>query len=302
MTAQAGTLQTTTEARRAARGKRVFFRTLLVILKSTTSVVVFSLIFLFENYVHPLFLVFALLCTTGLVAGMMARRMLKAFHRVLQFLVALIALITSMIALNYYSGGVLGISHQTIYYAEIDPQAFLQVGVGFLAMLMALSAWRKPRRQRQTIEPQSPPRSFRSPEMQLEFEMDTPPERVRVTPARRAINWFSGQTSHPFVIGGSRRTPASPPRAGGISVQGSNNHRPRLRPGTRISTRRSTLILKGKKPVKFIGVEEHRCPYCLEIVVDNDPRGVEICPICHTYHHADCWDVTGVCQVPHANG
>jgi hypothetical protein len=23
--------------------------------------------------------------------------------------------------------------------------------------------------------------------------------------------------------------------------------------------------------------------------------------VCHTRHHADCWSVTGVCQVPHQN-
>jgi hypothetical protein len=26
---------------------------------------------------------------------------------------------------------------------------------------------------------------------------------------------------------------------------------------------------------------------------------VKVCPICHTHHHADCWEVTGTCQVPH---
>jgi hypothetical protein len=44
---------------------------------------------------------------------------------------------------------------------------------------------------------------------------------------------------------------------------------------------------------------EHRCPYCLELVREKDPRGVKECEICHTRHHADCWAVTGVCQVPH---
>jgi ribosomal protein L37AE/L43A len=298
MTAQAGTIQSTTQIRRAARGKRVLFRTILVILKSTTSAVVFSLIFLFEMQFHPLFLVFALLCATGLVAGVTARRLLGAFHGVLQFLVALVALFAAMIALNFYSGGVLGIDYLTIYHAEIDLQAFIQVGIGLLAMLLALSAWRKPRHRQQIVEPQSPPRSFRSPEMQLEAQQQPPSERVRLTPARRAINWLSAQTSHPFVFGGSRRTPAPPPR----DVISPNGRGLRLREGTQIRTRRSTLVLRRKKPVKFVGVEEHRCPYCLETVAYNDPRGVEICSICHTHHHADCWEVTGVCQVPHANG
>jgi hypothetical protein len=45
--------------------------------------------------------------------------------------------------------------------------------------------------------------------------------------------------------------------------------------------------------------EEHRCPYCLELIEPNDPRGVVECKICHTLHHADCWAITGTCQVPH---
>jgi hypothetical protein len=54
--------------------------------------------------------------------------------------------------------------------------------------------------------------------------------------------------------------------------------------------------------IRLIGDVEQRCPYCLELVEKNDPRGVKICPICHTYHHADCWNVTGMCQVPHQHG
>ncbi len=54
--------------------------------------------------------------------------------------------------------------------------------------------------------------------------------------------------------------------------------------------------------IRLLGAIEHRCPFCLEIVEKNDPRGVKICKICHTHHHADCWDVTGACQVPHHHG
>jgi hypothetical protein len=56
--------------------------------------------------------------------------------------------------------------------------------------------------------------------------------------------------------------------------------------------------IKGEK-VRFSGAVEHRCPYCLEEVLINDPRGVRICPVCATRHHRDCWNVTGTCQVPH---
>jgi hypothetical protein len=272
----------------------VLARTLLVIAKTTISAVVFNFIFLFEREIHPLFLVFALLSATGIVAGTMARRLLKANTRILQYLVALMALFAALFVLNFYTVGVIGISHMTIYYGEIDIDGFIHAGTATLTMLLALAAWRKPK----TVVPQSPPRSFRAPEMQLEAQQQAAAERVRLSPARRAINWLSSRSAHPFVNGGSRRIPAPPPR-GVISISGNNHNRRRI---TKIRARRSTLLLRNKKQVKFIGAEEHRCPYCLETVAYNDPRGVEICPICQTHHHADCWEVTGVCQVPHANG
>jgi len=82
----------------------------------------------------------------------------------------------------------------------------------------------------------------------------------------------------------------------------------RLSPGSKkpkIKTRaRSRMFvpsrqLRKEEHVHLAGVVEHRCPYCLEVVEKNDRRGVRVCPVCGTRHHADCWAVTGTCQVPH---
>jgi hypothetical protein len=51
--------------------------------------------------------------------------------------------------------------------------------------------------------------------------------------------------------------------------------------------------------IKLVGAEEPKCPYCLQPIAPRDPRGVVTCPICKTRHHKDCWDITGMCQVPH---
>jgi hypothetical protein len=51
--------------------------------------------------------------------------------------------------------------------------------------------------------------------------------------------------------------------------------------------------------IRLVGSEEYKCPYCLQPIAPRDPRGVVTCPICHTRHHKDCWDITGMCQVPH---
>jgi hypothetical protein len=52
---------------------------------------------------------------------------------------------------------------------------------------------------------------------------------------------------------------------------------------------------------RVMAVVEDRCPYCLDVIKRNDPRGVRTCDVCGTPHHADCWSITGKCQVPHLN-
>jgi hypothetical protein len=70
--------------------------------------------------------------------------------------------------------------------------------------------------------------------------------------------------------------------------------------GPRLSTLVSAKPRRfRRKDVKLLGETEHRCPYCLELVKKNDARGVVICPECKTWHHKDCWDITGSCQVAH---
>lgn len=58
-------------------------------------------------------------------------------------------------------------------------------------------------------------------------------------------------------------------------------------------------VAHRKPQVQLSDEEEHRCPYCLELIDPDDPRGTMECKICHTLHHADCWAITGACQVPH---
>jgi hypothetical protein len=58
-------------------------------------------------------------------------------------------------------------------------------------------------------------------------------------------------------------------------------------------------IVHRKSQLRLSDEVEHRCPYCLELIIPNDPRGTVECKICHTLHHADCWAITGACQVPH---
>ncbi|MEN8242319.1 MAG: hypothetical protein ABFS17_10390 [Chloroflexota bacterium] len=298
MTAQAGTIQNTRQLRKSAKGNRVFIRMLLVILQAMTSAVVFSFVFLFEGRISPLFLVFALLAATGLVAGLTSRRVLKTDIRLLQYLVGLISLFAALFALNYFSGGVLGINYLTIYQADFEPLAFIQVGIGIFSMWLAIAAWRKPKSHEFEDDISEAP--YTAPPRARQVETNSPAvlERVRTPRPKRKINWFSASASSANNNSRNHSSSSAIPRER-ISLKGNKKSKRRV---SKIRTRRSTLLLNRQQPVKFVGAEEHRCPYCLETVAYNDPRGVEICPVCQTHHHADCWEVTGVCQVPHANG
>lgn len=71
------------------------------------------------------------------------------------------------------------------------------------------------------------------------------------------------------------------------------------RPNAALRGRRRPPRSRASRNIRLMKVEEHRCPYCLDVVEPNDPRGVKVCRICRTRHHADCWEITGMCQVPH---
>lgn len=61
-------------------------------------------------------------------------------------------------------------------------------------------------------------------------------------------------------------------------------------------------LLRGNaNDVKLVGEEERVCPYCLDEVVKGDDRGTVVCPECGTWHHQDCWNLTGTCGVAHRN-
>lgn len=95
----------------------------------------------------------------------------------------------------------------------------------------------------------------------------------------------------------------SPNGAAAPSARRIKTNRPikKIRPARERIRGMLRLFRKGNHDaeVRLLGSEEHRCPYCLQLITPRDPRGVVTCPVCHTRHHKDCWEITGMCQVPH---
>jgi hypothetical protein len=91
----------------------------------------------------------------------------------------------------------------------------------------------------------------------------------------------------------------------GRGTRSNNGSRPTVlreaKKGSDLLVRPKRKRSRRKAHIQFALVEDHRCPYCLDPVTRNDSRGVKECEVCHTLHHADCWAITGMCQVPHLN-
>jgi ribosomal protein L37AE/L43A len=117
------------------------------------------------------------------------------------------------------------------------------------------------------------------------------PQAPRVSRSRRIST--NGRVHAQSGNGSARLTPAPQPR-----LRSNNRVKKMKEPVVRTKKKRG---LQRKPTIQLAMIEEHRCPYCLDPVSRNDPRGVKECDVCHTLHHADCWAITGVCQVPHLN-
>jgi ribosomal protein L37AE/L43A len=195
--------------------------------------------------------------------------------------------------MGFFSGGKYGLSPRGLYALRLAE--LIQLVIGLLVTLLAANAWRKPALPAQ--EPASPPPS---PPV---VHADPPARRsrapragkprlaessagVRVAESRRP----AGRRRPKTAAGSRSRSRTASPKAARVEKS------PVVRPA-RSRTRRR----ERRRGVQFASTEEHRCPYCLEIVQLHDPRGIVECKVCHTLHHADCWAITGTCQVPHLN-
>jgi hypothetical protein len=200
----------------------------------------------------------------GLVAGFSVRWIITKKNLFLFILVVLMFISTSLALLGWFTGWSFGIDLIEVGRIRMGVWDIVQVltSVGFA--LLARFAWLKPARvipvEPRTKAAQAVPGTRRKAQKRA-----TRPARSDPVPADPAPE---GQPASSLAIA-----------------------RPAKTKRKRSDQAHPKLLLSGP--------EEHRCPYCLELVEPEDPRGVVECEICHTLHHADCWAITGACQVPH---
>jgi hypothetical protein len=238
----------------------------------------------------------------GLLAGLAARFALKYRSPFIQGLASAAASIVGLALLGYLTGWKSGIGPfqaGPVALHGLDAWHFpLRLPLGFSRSAMdlvdlvnvviavdvswiALRVWRQGNRL--TAEGLSPApfvrrRSLRLPRSSAVSSVPAPSAPVSPGPSARPRIKRNKVGERPVI---SKATPA-------------------IRP-MRAKPQRRGRVRSGQSAVHLAVHEEHRCPYCLEPVKRNDPRGAVECQVCHTLHHKDCWDITGSCQVPHLN-
>jgi len=269
-----------------------FFRKLAVYLAFVVGMVCFMVLLNSYQTTIPSFLmkVFAIL-GIGLAAGAGARAAFYERSGFIKFLLMLVVLPPGLFMLGILTNWQMGIGPLEPWLeGKITWYQLAQLGGACLVAILALEAWWKPGSNFEEWEPEvrrysnqderaqsaaARQAAPRAPQTQAREDHSSPPRRnVRVKMATGASAY--------------RRTS---PEIEKIVISHKTQH----------TRSRNRKVSRRKPNLQISHFEEHRCPYCLDEVKRNDPRGVKKCNVCNAVHHADCWDITGSCQVPHLN-
>jgi hypothetical protein len=234
--------------------------------------IAFTLLFLISGF-SPFLLKFIAIIGVGLSASFMARRLLSDRTALLRLFAAAFAGLIALGVLSPLTRGFVGLNLVRKYPIATPLDAAIQLMVLAASVWAGYSAWAR-RNREVMVEPRYEPAEV----------------TVRPAPARRPR---VRRTARDFFSNAGRRINAS------LSSTIARLAPPTATRSKRRVSRPARRSGRGGSGITLSAEEQHVCPYCLEPVLKRDPRGIKICKVCKTWHHADCWSITGVCQVPH---
>ncbi len=232
-------------------------------------------VFVYNRFWHPQVIACAAAILVGAAAAFFSRLLLPRNQIVLRFFFPWISLLLSLLAMDALTRGQAGFGFFAGSFSYAGLLGLIPAFLGTGTIILVMLAFPKKRRLKKPKK--VPARSIR-----------TTRQRPARQPVRRPRPQAAARRQAPSRLPAAIAATIAPPR---------ERTRRRTERPLRLKTRK-----KENNGLRLIGSEEHRCPYCLEIVEPNDRRGVMICDVCHAYHHKDCWDITGRCQVPHQAG
>ena len=264
-----------------------FLRQLMLLLLFTAGIVFWmSILYRYQSRISQMLMMVFADFAIALAAGLGARITFYNRRWWIRFLTALVTLILGLLGVGFLTNWGIGIGPVDFWRRRIEWLEIAQLAGGILVVLLSLRAWWRPDAE---VE---------------EAELEVEPARA-VRRERRSRTHAPQQPRLHLPTGWTSRSS----RNGRLKVRKSRANGRVAHDPDRVVVSRPVKPARSKrrkassrKPELQLSVyEEHRCPYCLEEVKRNDPRGIKECDICHTLHHADCWNVTGMCQIPHLN-
>jgi hypothetical protein len=210
---------------------------------------------------------------------------------------AMASYIVGLFILGYVSNWKYGIGPIVFWPKEVNWDGLAQLGIGLILFLLVFRAWSKSGSV--AVDSASRIQNW-TPNIFTGNRNTHASSNARIGASKLSMPSFSWPS---FKISARPRTESPRPNSGSRArvnsrTRGKSSTLSLSRPSNQAHHRN---VFRKKPHVQLALVEEHRCPYCLEIVQRTDPRGVVECEVCHSLHHKDCWEITGICQVPHLN-
>ena len=280
-----------------------------------------------------------ILLAVGFASGLFMRFLFRKGFSVILILVGLITSILAVLIIDHFYETEYLLSFVTKDFIFQIPSTSdaAQISLLFLILLPAIVVFRRKKKPRGPEKiPQQPRRTLSDQIKPIMYQVNPTNWNIKlptIQPLSNRIkliahqvnptNWniklpkIGKKTSKPSSVRNVKKS--KPPAVRNVTksksptvhVSTPSSKTTIKRTSIKSTTRKKPLKKKIKLPgiralhtnndVKLTGEEEHVCPYCLEEVVKNDSQGVVVCQECGTWHHQDCWDVTGACGVAHRN-
>lgn len=281
-----------------------FLRRLIMFLLFVAGIVgLIVLINFYQVNLPPFWMTVFAILGVGLATGAGARLLFYKSAGLVRFFMMLIVLFAAMFVLGIYTNWQIGIGPLNPWFVgDIDPYELIQLGAAFLVACIAMEAWWKPavkiEDEYYAPDVRHSSRSRYSEPLPVEVSTYSAPRSssarsspaVQVRPSQGLTYQAKGRSRLKFAKANTK-----------TRSRGTHSEKLILAHTPQPTRSRRKRLFKRKPQLQISMYEEHKCPFCLEEVKRNDPRGVKKCEVCNTLHHADCWAITGFCQVPHLN-
>ncbi len=270
-----------------------FLRKLVTFLLFVVGITCFMVILdINQTNLSPLLMTIFAILGIGLATGAGSRAVFYEWSGFIRFFLTLLVLPLGLFVLGFLTNWQMGIGPWKPWLeGVIDWVQLIQLGGALLVAMIALKAWWKPVSKIDDGMPEVRSSSWRSEPSPMTASMQAVQPRSPQVHSQENLTFLPrGKSRLKFAKANkarSRTIPAGDKLILAHSAQPTRSRRKRL---------------FNRKPNLQISLyEDHRCPFCLEEVKRNDRRGVKKCEVCNALHHADCWAITGSCQVPHLN-